>query len=208
MSKVSKSRDAHLTRSVAYRTVTGFCALLFFVVSFGWIRSYFVFEGASRQVRTVDFAEVRGSSCGVNSFNGRLLVYYGSARMNLAADEASQAFGPVWSYWKRPASIVRPEYEGFLWKLGFRYEGVSLMPGQVGRGFRLYFPYWLLVLLLAAIVVWSLLRVLRSRRRLLKNLCYRCGYDLRASKDRCPECGSPIPAPATPFVMTRQPRQS
>ena len=36
---------------------------------------------------------------------------------------------------------------------------------------------------------WSFLRKRADRRR-MQNLCIKCGYDLRASKERCPECGS------------------
>jgi hypothetical protein len=60
-------------------------------------------------------------------------------------------------------------------------------------------PYWLIVLLSSALPLWAIYSRWTQRRRHREGLCLVCGYDLRASTDRCPECGEPIsasPAPA------------
>ena len=52
-------------------------------------------------------------------------------------------------------------------------------------------PCWFAVLVTAWLPVRTALKARRLRIRSTYRLCASCGYDLRASPDRCPECGIP-----------------
>jgi hypothetical protein len=54
-------------------------------------------------------------------------------------------------------------------------------------------PFWLVTIVLASGPAWTITGSVRRRRSRLENLCQQCGYDLRATPDRCPECGA-VPA--------------
>ena len=78
---------------------------------------------------------------------------------------------------------------------------------QVGDGFEdpdVHYAHWTVVvpcwMLLAISTPWLaygvVRRLVRSRQlhhRRSHGLCLLCGYDLRASPDRCPECGTLVP---------------
>jgi hypothetical protein len=51
------------------------------------------------------------------------------------------------------------------------------------------FPHWFVVLLFAALPGWRLHK--HRWRQPRPGLCAACAYDLRATPDRCPECGTP-----------------
>jgi hypothetical protein len=51
-------------------------------------------------------------------------------------------------------------------------------------------PHWLFVLVFAVLPLIQITRLIRRRRQPRAGLCRVCGYDLRATPDRCPECGA------------------
>ena len=65
----------------------------------------------------------------------------------------------------------------------------------------LMFPLWPLSLLSGIWLALLFRRWIMSRRIAIAGLCPTCSYDLRAHKpgDKCPECGTPIPAIQSPF---------
>jgi hypothetical protein len=90
------------------------------------------------------------------------------------------------------ASVDRTEWEavGFCYQLNFR-----VYPDLVAnvKSRRLLIGNWFLLLMVALSAMPSIIRVrsyLRRRRAARKGRCSFCGYDLRATPDRCPECGA------------------
>lgn len=74
----------------------------------------------------------------------------------------------------------------------------------------LQLPYWPLLLMASPFAGASVARTIRNRRRRhreSRGLCLFCGYDLRASPDRCPECGQPNPTSKDPRQLTKNEEQ-
>jgi len=50
-------------------------------------------------------------------------------------------------------------------------------------------PDWFLIVMLA---IFPLSRLWRQSRQRHRHVCRECGYDLRATPDKCPECDTPV----------------
>jgi len=83
-----------------------------------------------------------------------------------------------------------------FYNYGERDTARYFLPGsvQAHTSFRLVIvPYWAASFVSGAWPIWSMASVVRHkarrRRRERAGLCPVCGYDLRATPGRCPECG-------------------
>jgi hypothetical protein len=54
-------------------------------------------------------------------------------------------------------------------------------------------PVWTWLAMGLPLPAFAIARRLKIRGRRLRGLCLTCGYDLRASPTRCPECGTEVP---------------
>jgi hypothetical protein len=80
---------------------------------------------------------------------------------------------------------------------GWYHLGIAVNPHSMFTGsFTMVCSYCVPMLALAVLPLFEIRHIVRWRRRQyrrLHRLCQGCGYDLRATPQRCPECGTVPP---------------
>jgi hypothetical protein len=190
-------------------------ALWVFVIVL-WLRSYWVMD----QVSLARDQQIVVISSSGRFFVGmtRLWTYDGSDAIDIAnqppaapgAPLKPQAYSQRWTteFWHSRDLRNVPTLNGGMpsglkrW-FGTTIYGFSRLGGKHLRrewGNLYYLPHWLILAALSPFAVAPVVSLAvrrRHRRRQGERRCARCGYDLRASPDRCPECGTVPERPAT-----------
>jgi hypothetical protein len=139
-----------------------------------WIRSYW----AADTIGITTDSEA-GPHRWISSSRGAVCI-----RVQRSEADPMSAAGSRFGYWRLNPEPLWEEHE-FL-GFGYHYDPMTIPPSSASdAGARV--PWWSLLLLAGALSFRSFRRL--GKQGAVATACADCGYDLRATPERCPECG-------------------
>jgi hypothetical protein len=166
--------------------------LLFIGTAVLWVRSNSTYDSWS-------YGGPTGGFCELSSMGGRVCMEWGTTSIPIdgyahSAQAVEPGMAAPWGGANRLGLRMALNQKQSAYYLldvdGHTSPAVySGPPPTVLRSSLFIVPHWSLCLLWAASAA---IAFRLSRRSFRPGHCPRCGYDLRASKERCPECGKAI----------------
>src|SRR5688572_2340392 len=181
-----------ITRRVFIEACIWLCILSMLIIGVASMYRAFILK--------IDTVSRRGGS---ESWHSREIAIH---RCNLTIESSGRtapyARGSESRSWDVSVSKSRPT-QGWRSQLAFNFAGFTKRsrfergvvqgdPSSFSASTQYQVPLWPLLLLLGIYPAKHLLAALggtRAKRRWSAGLCPRCGYDLRETPERCPECG-------------------
>lgn len=90
---------------------------------------------------------------------------------------------------------------GFAFRRSISSE--SFLPGTGSYLWIVQIPYWFIIGIIGVSPAMWFTRRQKAKGRVHAGACIECGYDLRCSPDRCPECGKPVLPNETAAMILR-----
>jgi hypothetical protein len=199
-------RDDELKRHV-FHFLSLLTLLLLLAVTTLWVRGYGMLDMASRaRTRRLEGGGASYSSAQVISNQGRILIDVGwgtaapdSTVVGTMLDDANTTGGQPRTLFQRieqtkTSQPIRLEdisnASGWGPVRWWRIAKHNPLAGLTRDGWFVQIHHWLLAVILAIAPALALWQFARRHRRMRVGLCANCGYDLRATPGRCPECGA------------------
>jgi hypothetical protein len=156
-----------------------------------WVRSYFSYETVGWVREGREGLTQRMLALSFTTFEGKLI---------LSRDRTNILYGtpvdipPANRFVYRETNLIGLMSPPHTNALGFGTESFQTVVGsRVDWYARFTAPFWLPVIIFGAGPgIWFWARAHR-KHRIADGACEECGYDLRASPERCPECGTDVP---------------
>jgi hypothetical protein len=182
-----------------FKALAVFPIVLCLMLAALWVRSYWVNDSVTYQLASGR----RWNGYGISSDQGTIYAFYGPFNYLF------RQIGPYYTgeQWEqsdphRLRYVGRRSEPGDFDDLGSSYmrrRGFYFLfqqsPGRSASGSgtamfdAILLPDWLLIAILLVPAAIAMMRVRRQARLEQTHHCVVCGYDLRGTPDRCPECG-------------------